>query len=366
MRIQAQGLTKVFKPRRGAPVKALDGITLDVADGEFVVVLGPSGSGKTTLLRCVAGLERADAGEVRIGDEIVFASEPRRWVPPERRGISMVFQSYALWPHMTVFENVAYPLRGTASRADIEDRVRRTLKLVGCGDLVDRYPSQLSGGQQQRVAVARAVIRGTGLVLFDEPLSSVDARVREELRRELSALQRELRFTSIYITHDQVEACMLGDRVAVLSAGRILQVASPRELYASPVSSDVAEFLGAANRLAGSVERVDGKGCLISTPVGAVLSTAEPARRCRPGDRVTVVIRPEDCRLNGAGRTGANHWDGRVETAAFLGFCTEYVVRVGESAIAVRSVEHAPLASGDRASLTVAPEAVYAIPAGSA
>jgi iron(III) transport system ATP-binding protein len=338
-------------------VEAVRNLSLDVHDGELLVVLGPSGSGKTTLLRCIAGLERPDAGEIIVDGRVVYSSVQRAWVAPERRGISMVFQSYALWPHMSAFENVAYPLRaGGIGGTALRERVARVLKLVGCDGLEDRHPSELSGGQQQRIAVARAVVSGSRVVLFDEPLSSVDARVREELRHELVALQQELRFSAVYITHDQTEAMAIGHRVAVLANGEILQVAAPRDLYARPISSYIAEFMGATNQFEGAISSVDDGNYSVRTEIGGIIA-ARTSLAVTVDTPVVVIIRSEDCELI-AQRPNEDHmnaWRGTVRRSLFLGPFTEYVVDVGKRVVSVRSASISVIPDGTPVWLVVPP-----------
>jgi iron(III) transport system ATP-binding protein len=365
VRVVVRGLHKTFRSGRGHAVKAVDDLSIEVDDRELLVILGPSGSGKTTLLRCIAGLERADSGEITVDGRLVYSSERNVWVPPERRGISMVFQSYALWPHLTTFDNVAYPLRARrASAGVIRERVASALKLVGCAGLESRHPSELSGGQQQRVAVARAVVGGSRVVLFDEPLSSVDARVREELRHELVTLQEELGFSAVYITHDQTEAMAIGHRVAVLADGRIEQIAPPRELYDEPASSYVAEFVGVSNRFDGVVESTEGQRITVRTEIGPMIS-ARAAAGFAPGARTTLVFRPEHCRI--ALAAGApqdlNAWQVTVADSLFLGYWTEYRVRVGASTLLVRTSDRVPMENGSTAWLTVDPLSVLAVAA---
>lgn len=365
MRVGVRGLSKTFRSGRGPSVRAVDDLSLDVGDGELLVILGPSGSGKTTLLRCIAGLERADRGEITVDGRLVYSSERKVWVPPERRGISMVFQSYALWPHLTTFDNVAYPLRSRATPAlDVRERVAKALELVECASLERRYPSELSGGQQQRIAVARAIVGGSRVVLFDEPLSSVDARVREELRHELVMLQRELGFSAVYITHDQTEAMAIGHRVAVLADGKIVQIAPPRELYDEPGSSYVAEFVGVSNRFAGVVERDDGAQLVVRTEIGTVLA-ARASSELSVGSEVTLVFRPEHCEIVATEplERGPNCWPCAVGGSLFLGYWTEYRLRVGDSVLLVRSSERALLESGATAWVAVQPRHVRAVPA---
>ncbi|WP_324278085.1 ABC transporter ATP-binding protein [Blastococcus brunescens] len=230
--VEVSNLVKRFRRESGAVVNAIDDVSFEVAAGDFVVLLGPSGCGKTTLLRAIAGLETPDQGAIRIGGRAVFSAADRVEVPPERRDISMIFQSYALWPHMTAFKNVAYPLQSRRGRKVAKDeiarRVRQALELVGVGELETQYPGQMSGGQQQRIALARALVNNDELVLFDEPLSNVDAKVREQLRFELVSMQRKLGFSALFVTHDQTEAMELAHRIAVLDSGRIAQFGTPR------------------------------------------------------------------------------------------------------------------------------------------
>ncbi|HUN47415.1 MAG TPA: ABC transporter ATP-binding protein, partial [Stellaceae bacterium] len=249
VKCQIRGLSKSFGSRR-----VVDDVSLDVADGEFVVILGPSGCGKTTTLRLVAGLEAPDAGSIAIDGRTVSAPAERLFVRPERRGIGMVFQSYAIWPHMTVFENVAFPLRVRRLRgADIAAKVRAVLERVGLAGEAQRPATQLSGGQMQRVALARALVYDPALLLFDEPLSNLDLKLRERLRVELRELQQRAGITSLYVTHDQAEAVELADRIVVMEGGKVAQVGPPAELYRRPRTRFVAEFIADANIFEGAV-----------------------------------------------------------------------------------------------------------------
>ena len=230
----------------------MDGIGFDIAPGELVTLLGPSGCGKTTTLRAVAGLETPSGGSIRLNDDTVYSAAERRNVPTEKRGVSMVFQSYAIWPHMTVFDNVAYGLRvRKLPPAEVRQNVQRVLELVQMQDFADRPASKLSGGQQQRVAVARAIAFSPNVLLFDEPLSNLDAKLRAEMRVELRELQRRLDITSLYVTHDQEEALAISDRVIVMNGGRIEQIGTPEEIYNRPRSRFVADFVGSANLIRG-------------------------------------------------------------------------------------------------------------------
>lgn len=357
-RIRIRNLTKRFHSR-GQEVVAVDNVSLDVAPGEIVVLLGPSGCGKTTLLRCVAGLEHAEEGEVEINGSVVFSSRRRVSLAPERRRISMVFQSYALWPHMSVFDNVAYPLRSRrVNKGEIRDRVQAALDKVGCGHLLSRYPGQLSGGQQQRVALARAIVAGDGVILFDEPLSNVDAKVREQLRIELLAMHRDLRFSALYVTHDQTEATVLADRIAVMNSGRTVQVGPPREIYERPTSRYVAEFIGTANTLEGVVEDCQGDRVSLQTSAGQLMATAG-LDGLTPGQKVVVVIRPEHCFMKTGGEPqDINGWQGVVESVLFLGSHSEYVVNVGGSRVLVWSMQTHGIGEGNQVWLSLDPSRV--------
>jgi iron(III) transport system ATP-binding protein len=288
--LEIKQLTKYFdgKPR----TTAVDGVDLVVEQGEFLVLLGPSGCGKTTTLRCLAGLEIPDAGSIAFGDSVVVDSDRRIMLPANKRNIGMVFQSYALWPHMTVRKNIAFPLRARRVRGT-EGWVEEAARLVECENLLDRYPAQLSGGQQQRVALARALVARPDLILFDEPLSNLDARLRDQVRDQIHELHQKLRFTAVFVTHDQSEALALGTRLAVMRAGSIEQFDTPRRVFSRPSSEEVASFIGMSNRLV--LERAG---------EGAVCFGAEVRNvRTPPGQtQVAARIRPEDIRLFRQGR----------------------------------------------------------------
>jgi iron(III) transport system ATP-binding protein len=294
--IQIERLSK-----RYGPVAALHELTLEVADREFVTLLGPSGCGKTTILRLLAGFLSPDGGVIRVAG--VTVSSPEHVVPPERRGMGMVFQSYAVWPHKTVHENVAFGLEvRRVPRAEARQRVGRVLELVGLAGLDARYPAQLSGGQQQRVALARSLVVEPGILLLDEPLSNLDAKLRERMRWELKDLQRRTGITFVYVTHDQAEAMALSDRIAVLHAGELLQYGPPREVYARPASRTVADFMGLVNLLPGRVLRAGAEGSV--AVAGRPLALPLPAGLAAC-DRVDVAIRPEHVGVApGAGLAG--------------------------------------------------------------
>src|SRR5690348_15226402 len=254
--LRVEGLYTEYPNEKGEIVKAAQDVSFSVPEGKLFTLLGPSGCGKTTTLRSIAGLEKPRAGEIAVNDRVVFSSGKNVFVAPNRRGFGMVFQSYAIWPHMDVFRNAAFPLHvGTKhhSREEIRSKVMRVLEAVQLDHLADREATKLSGGQQQRLALARALVMEPQLLLLDEPLSNLDAKLRERMRFELKRLQRELRITTVYVTHDQSEALALSHEIAVMNEGRIQQIASPREIYERPASAFVADFVGSTNFLDGTV-----------------------------------------------------------------------------------------------------------------
>lgn len=357
--LEVTNLLKRFRRPDGTVVNAVKDVTLRVEPGEFVVLLGPSGCGKTTLLRSVAGLEQPEAGRISIGGHDVF--DPGRGVDlgPEHRSFSMVFQSYALWPHMSVFGNVAYPLRlqrPRLSKQEIRDKVATALGQVGIPELTDQYPSQISGGQQQRVALARAIVKGDGLILFDEPLSNVDAKVRDELRYELLAMQDRLGFAALYVTHDQTEALQLADRIAVLGAGSIQHLGSPSEIYRQPSSPYVADFVGTANSLHGEVVSRDGTEVEVATQLGTVVGHSSESAELAVGDGALVMWRPERT-VTSAEAASVNSWSASLVRSSFLGSYVEDLYRVDDVALLVwRSDES--VADGEPGWLTIDPKHV--------
>ena len=333
--------------------KSFDGRTMVVCDldlrirrGEFLTLLGPSGSGKTTCLMMLAGFETPSAGAIRI------AGRPVHHVPPRRRGIGMVFQNYALFPHMTVGENLAFPLEVRGIEPALRgDRVRRALQLVRLDGLEQRRPRQLSGGQQQRVAIARALVFEPELVLMDEPLGALDRRLREELQYEIRRIHQDLGVTVLYVTHDQHEAMVLSDRVAVFRAGRIEQIASPEALYEEPTRSFVARFIGANNRLTGRVTAV-GDDDICDVEVDGQTVRALRIAPCSPGDATTLSIRPERVAVAPTAGLYTNEFDARVEDITFLGDHLRLRVTVcGRSDFIVKIpnvVGHGAVLKGDR------------------
>lgn len=367
-RIEITALTKTYRREGGETITPVNDISLSVGADELVVLLGPSGCGKTTLLRCVAGLERPDRGRIVIDGKTVFCSRDNIWEPTERRRLSMIFQSFALWPHMTVFENVAYPLRcRKAPRAEIARRVEAALETVGIGGLGGQHPGGISGGQQQRVALARALVANSTVVLFDEPLSNVDAQVRAQLRFELKLMQQRIGFSGLYVTHDQTEAMELGHRVAVLERGRIAQLGRPRDIYENPQSEYVAGFVGTANIWPGRITGLDDRLVSIWTDAGPLQALREHqpgAERLRSGDLVSIVVRPEQIRLfREPGAAGTNLLPAEVQASLFAGPHTEIVVRAGAMQVRIWShdtlAEHAP---GQKVGISIAPERIRIVP----
>jgi iron(III) transport system ATP-binding protein len=313
--IRIRGLRKWFDSRRGR-VEALRGIDLEVAEKEFCVLLGPSGCGKTTTLRSVAGLEKPDAGELEIDSVLVNSPAKGIYLPTEKRDIGMVFQSYAIWPHMNVFQNVSFPLikgRKKIPKDQIAKKVRGALKLVQLDGLEDRPATDLSGGQQQRVAMARAMVTEPKILLMDEPLSNLDARLREQMRVELKKITKAAGVTTLYVTHDQAEALSLGDKVCVMHNGEIIQMAPPHEVYAKPASVFVAQFVGEMNFIEGKVAGKD----RVDSPVGPV-HTVVP-NGASMGATVTLAIRPEHVNLKAVSSHGIAVTLGKITSKNYLG-----------------------------------------------
>jgi len=316
--IRIHSLTKIFKTGADA-VRAVDGVDLQVEEKEFFVLLGLSGSGKTTLLRCVAGLERPETGEIVLGEQVVSSPQRGIFIAPEDRALGMVFQSYAVWPHMKVFDNVAFPLtngKRKPPRSQVRGRVMAALELVQLSGLADRPVPFLSGGQQQRVALARALAVEPKVLLMDEPLSNLDARLREEVRDEIRGLAKKLGITVLYVTHDQVEAMALADRIAVMSGGRILQIGAPQDLYDFPSNRTVGAFLGSMNEFEGTIQN---DGC-VRTDLGPVQCAVPNGA----GPEVIVAIRPEDISLSQEPSGLPNEFSARLVSRLFLGDITVY------------------------------------------
>ncbi|MGZ5065122.1 MAG: ABC transporter ATP-binding protein [Usitatibacter sp.] len=332
--LRVEGLYTEYPNERGEIVKAAQDVSFTVPEGKLFTLLGPSGCGKTTTLRSIAGLEKPRVGEIAVNERIVYSSAKGVFVAPNRRGFGMVFQSYAIWPHMNVFQNAAFPLEvgdKKYSRQEIRDKVMRGLTAVQLDHLADREATKLSGGQQQRLALARALVMEPALLLLDEPLSNLDAKLRHHLRFELKRLQRELRITTVYVTHDQSEALALSHEIAVMNEGRIQQVGSPREIYERPSSSFVADFVGSTNVLDGAVLGPDvvDTHYRVRTEIGDL--TVLATERLKADDKVLVSVRPEDVELSAAKPQRAdNVWSGVVDQKVFLGEVVDLQVKLGE------------------------------------
>lgn len=313
-------------------------LDLLVNDGEFVTLLGPSGCGKTTTLRAIAGLIEIDEGEIYLGDRLVND------VPPHKRSTAMVFQSYALFPHMSVHENVAFGLRmQKVSKSECDDRVREVLQMMGLSELADRGPGQLSGGQQQRVAVARAIVTRPIVLLFDEPLSNLDLKLRERLRIDIRELQRRLKITTVYVTHDQAEALVISDRIAIMDKGSIIQCADPVTIYTHPVNAFTADFIGQASILKAQVIGTNESGCTVETPIGNLISSDCPKSASKA---VMVCWRPEDIALYQ--KEHHNRIDGKIERNIFMGNLTDLFVDVNGTSLRVQMGGTVNLQPGDK------------------
>jgi iron(III) transport system ATP-binding protein len=371
--LTVENLVKTFPGGKGSQkerVVAVDDVTFEVPEGKLFTLLGPSGCGKTTTLRCIAGLETPDAGEIRVAERTFFSSKSKTRLRANERGLGMVFQSYAIWPHMNVFDNVAFPLaveprgRRPAKRV-VRERVERTLATVKLDHLADRQATDLSGGQQQRLALARALVMEPPLLLLDEPLSNLDAKLREEMRFELKRLQRELNITAMYVTHDQVEALAMSQFVAVMNEGKIKQVGKPREIYERPNSQFVADFIGTSNFIDGVVEAKEPDGRYSVTTTEGVLR-ARAQSDFAEGSSVVVAIRPEHVRVEARppSATAPNRWSGKVVARAFLGESVDHVVGVGKLEIRARVNPTISISPGTEVTLTFPEEACSLIPGG--
>jgi len=364
-------ITKTFLTEWGS-VQAIRGINLEVEEGEFFTLLGPSGCGKTTALRCIAGLETPDSGEILLNGQLVYSSSKGQVVPVFRRDIGIVFQSYAIWPHMNVFQNVAYPLQhGTEKRftkQEIRAKVSDALALVHLDGLEGRPAPQLSGGQQQRVALARALIKNPKLLLLDEPLSNLDAKLREEMRFEVRDLIKRLTLTAVYVTHDQLEALAMSDRIAVMQEGRMVQTGASQDIYRRPANAFVAGFIGATNFVKGRFRRGAGdETCDVAeTEIGPLLCSA--ATEFTDGEMVRLAIRPEAFEVLDAidrktanARGTVNIFEGDIESLEFQGDSLMLRVRVGTERLHVKALSSREIALGEHVVLVVRPKDCRAI-----
>jgi iron(III) transport system ATP-binding protein len=355
--LRIEGLTKRF-----GLVRAVDDISFTVGDGEFLTLLGPSGCGKSTTLSAIAGLDRSDEGRITLGGRVFFDSATGIFVPPEQREVGLVFQSYALWPHMTVADNLDFPLRlRKMPRTQRAERVAEALALVEMAEYARRYPFELSGGQQQRVALARTLVYRPGLLLLDEPLSNLDAKLRERARSWLRHLQRSLGVTTVYVTHDQSEALALSDRIAVMNGGKIAQLADPHTIYERPADPFVADFIGSSNFFQGNVVAMsDGMVRVALTGFEGLPPLLAPsARALAAGDAVTVAVRPERIRICSAAEGGENAFPVSVVESTFLGARNQILVRVGSQEF---RVEVDSLPPSGATGIQIAPDACIVFP----
>jgi iron(III) transport system ATP-binding protein len=359
--ISIRGLSKAFDARDGR-VAAVEGVELDIADNSFVTLLGPSGCGKTTTLRLIAGYIVPDGGTIAV-DGVVL-SAPGTVVPPQERGMGMVFQNYAIWPHKTVFENVVFGLKLRKVPApEAKAKVADALALVNLGGLEQRYPNELSGGQQQRVALARSLVVQPKILLLDEPLSNLDAKLRERMRTELKELQRRTGITFVYVTHDQAEALALSDQIAVMNAGRVQQFGTPFEVYAHPANRMVADFMGLVNLLPG-VTRSIGDGRATIEIAEDLMLQINPPSGLIVGERVEVAIRPENVRLL-AGADAFGHALGKITNHVFLGNISEYYATLlSGQVLRVQAHPLQGLKIGDRVAVEIDGSQCTVFPAG--
>ena len=326
--LQVKSLFKKYADSDQQIVEAAQNITFEVPKGKLFTLLGPSGCGKTTILRSIAGLEKPDSGEITIENHIVYSSEKNISVPPNLRHFGMVFQSYAIWPHMNVFENTAFPLQVSSvkfSKIQIKNKVKAALQAVDLSELETREATKLSGGQQQRLALARALITEPRLLLLDEPLSNLDAQLRERMQVELKRLQQQLDITTVYVTHDQNEALALSHQIGIINEGRIVQIGSPRDIYEHPSNRFVADFVGETNLIEGTIKSrckqeisPDKKYCYqVQTAFGSIMALT--TNSCQIGKQVLISIRPQDIYLSIQKPDGENSWKATVENILFLG-----------------------------------------------
>ena len=360
MEIRIRGLTRDYFSD-GKRIRALDDVHLTIPANRIFTLLGPSGCGKTTLLRCIVGLEVPDSGEIAIGDEVVWSKERNVFVPPEKRGLGMVFQTYAIWPHMNVFDNVAYPLRcRNVPAGEIRSRVARFLSFVQLDGFENRPATRLSGGQQQRVALARALVAEPKVILFDEPLSNLDAKLREETRKELRTFLSGLQITAVYVTHDRIEALALSDRIAVMRSGRIVEEGDPKKIYFRSDSKFVADFIGRANLIPGKVASRDGDRSSVETAIGPIVGLNP--QKIAVGAEALVCVRPEFIRVAGAGGNG-NVFRGKVETLLFIGEAYEGEIRIGGTLITTSIPAAADIVEGGEVSIAFEPDRCFLLPA---
>jgi ABC-type Fe3+/spermidine/putrescine transport system ATPase subunit len=351
--IEIQNLFKRFKD-----VVAVNRIQLEIDQGELLTLLGPSGCGKTTTLRCIAGLEKPEEGDIVIDGKPMLSEG---FVPPSKRGIGMVFQNYAVWPHMKVFSNIVYGLKLLKlPRQSIQEKAHQVLELVGLDGLEDRYPAQLSGGQQQRVALARALVSNPKVLLLDEPLSNLDAKLREELRFEIKSLVRRMGITSVYVTHDQAEAMVISDRIAVMDSGNVVQIGNAQEIYKKPANRFVADFIGTMNFMSGEVVQVlEGQNAVsVRTEFTEKMVCRTPdGMSATPGTKIYASIRPEDVEVfKEPPQAAENVFKGNIVHKAYLGNFLFFFVSVNDTMIRVQVPHHLPQEEGQELYLFFDPQ----------
>jgi iron(III) transport system ATP-binding protein len=363
--------TGVFRKKNDLPLYAIRDVSFEVSEGEFFTLLGPSGCGKSTTLRSIVGLETPTSGTISVASKVLFNGEekkrPRTNVAVNQRGLGIVFQSYAIWPHMTVFDNVAFPLQvlpraERPSKAEIKARVHRVLETMELSRFAERSATMLSGGQQQRLALGRAIVAEPDLLLLDEPLSNLDAKLRDSLRFELRRLQRELGITTVYVTHDQAEALALSTKIAVMSEGKVEQIGSPREIYTKPATKFVAQFIGTANFLEGRVVRTRLGRVTLATSHGEL--EVDSHTSLATGAQAIVSLRPEHVELVPFGHAQGqkNVVEGTIVGRAYQGDLIDYVVRVGDEELKARSSADISFRNDDRVSLHLAEDKMQLVP----
>jgi len=357
--IEIRNLFKQYKK-----VAAVNHINLEVNEGELLTLLGPSGCGKTTTLRCIAGLEKPEEGDIIIDGKSMISGG---FVQPAKRGIGMMFQNYAVWPHMKVYSNIVYGLKlQKISRQNIKEKAKDVLELVGLQGLEDRYPGQLSGGQQQRVALARALIRNPKVLLLDEPLSNLDAKLREKMRFEIKSLVKRMGITSVYVTHDQAEAMVISDRIVIMEKGNIVQIGSPHEIYEKPASRFVADFIGAMNFIPGKVVQVlpGANEVYVSTEFSEkILCRSTGSDVTTPGQKVYASIRPEDVEVFvEQPQAGENIFKGTIANKAYLGNFLFLFVDIKGTTIRVQAPHQLPQEEGHEIYLYLNPQKCIVLP----
>jgi iron(III) transport system ATP-binding protein len=359
--IEIFDLTKIFLGE-GEKVLAVNKVSLTIPEGKLFTLLGPSGCGKSTTLRCVAGLEKPEDGEIKIGGETVFSSGKRLFVPPNKRDIGMVFQSYAIWPHMTVFDNVAYPLRiKRVAKEHVKTRVKKALHTVGLQGLEGRLAPQLSGGQQQRVALARALVIEPKILLLDEPLSNLDAKLREEMRLEIKELQQRLKITALYVTHDQCEALAISDLIAVMSAGKVLDLGTPKQIYDQPKNRFTADFVGLTNILRGKILKREGAIGKLALPWGEFFSLIPEGSK--EGEEILVFVRPENVKLSKERPSSPeNTFEGEIKSIVYMGEIHDYQILIKGTLLRARFHSTSPFKEREKVYVGIEPGCSISIP----